>query len=190
VAAEKSSGTDIDGLRSVYWAMNETDRPDWNNHISAYASAEAKARDEFLSDRDDRDAPDAECEQCGGTGTETVTYNPKGKWDWFRIGGRWDGWIQGAFRESEDSGFNSGDGHTDMRHNCVSAEVYLQSIKDDENLVPFALVTPDGEWHEKAEMGWFGMTRNEVDECEWRDEVISLLEANPDTIAIAVDLHV
>lgn len=30
---------------------------------------------------------------CGGTGTYRSTYNPQSKWDWWVIGGRWNGWL-------------------------------------------------------------------------------------------------
>lgn len=40
-------------------------------------------------------------------GEPISTYNPKSKWDWYRIGGRWDGWITGDERKS-DGGFNFG----------------------------------------------------------------------------------
>jgi len=180
--AKMAAGSDIKELRKSYWVLAEGDRPSWNEHISVYEKAKAEAMDGFLAGRDDRDSPDADCDLCCGTGAETVTHNPNGKWDWFRVGGRWDGWIQGTFRESEDSGFNFG-------NNCVSAEVYLQSVQSDASFVPFAIVTPDGEWYEMAKMGWFGMTRDEKDGQGWRDEVVSLLEANLGTVAVACDMH-
>lgn len=37
--------------------------------------------------------PDANCEECGGSGRTTVTINPEGYWDWWVIGGRWEGML-------------------------------------------------------------------------------------------------
>lgn len=36
---------------------------------------------------------DIECEDCGGTGVSTTTYNPESKWDWYAVGGRWSGYL-------------------------------------------------------------------------------------------------
>lgn len=62
---------------------------------------------------------------------------------------------------------------------------------------PMAVVTPDGEWHEQARMGWFGMTMEDEDgrndekpEKTWRAAVVALLEQNPDAVVTVVDCHV
>lgn len=39
--------------------------------------------------------PRTACEQCAGTGEYETTSNYFAKWDWWRIGGRWDGEIKG-----------------------------------------------------------------------------------------------
>jgi len=31
--------------------------------------------------------------------------------------------------------------------------------------MPFAVVTPDGQWHEKGRMGWFGLVANEKEKA-------------------------
>ena len=60
----------------------------------------------------------------------------------------------------------------------------------EEPKVPFAIVTPDGAWHEQGGMGWFGVVRDERDENEWAEQVKAMLTANPDCIAVACDLHI
>lgn len=47
----------------------------------------------------DGEAPDPECEDCHGTGTEMTTSNPEGYWDWWTIGGRWSGCLTGVSPE-------------------------------------------------------------------------------------------
>lgn len=64
------------------------------------------------------------------------------------------------------------------------------------DFTPYALVTPDGRWHERARMGWFGVTiENEDGEEEqpieeWKTTVQALLGEHIDTIAVVVDCHV
>lgn len=59
--------------------------------------------------------------------------------------------------------------------------------------IPFAVVTPDGEWHERGEMGCFGIVRNEKLRDEWEEEVreiASQVAGRDDLLAVAVDLHI
>lgn len=54
----------------------------------------------------------------------------------------------------------------------------------------FALLK-DGEWREKGEMGWFGMSSNEKDEVDWSNELIGIIEQLPDDTQISVyDCHI
>lgn len=52
----------------------------------------------------------------------------------------------------------------------------------------FALVTPDGAWHQSGDMGWWGMVSNE--NTEWDDEWQTLVKANEANVATIVDCHV
>ena len=101
-----------------------------------------------------------------GKGGEVYsTYNPKSKWDWWRVGGRWDGcMLKLPAIDDGNGGFNfDGKFETPERNSCKVSE-----IADD--FVPFAFVTPDGVWHARAKMGWWAITRDEKDETKWKDE--------------------
>jgi len=78
------------------------------------------------------------------------TRNPQGHWDYWRIGGRWDGVIQNSPRES-DNGFNWSAVHETLPNNTVI-------LKDTEHDIQcYSIVTPDGEWSEKQltyKTGW------------------------------------
>jgi hypothetical protein len=39
---------------------------------------------------------------CGGTGRVMSTYNPKSKWDWYSIGGRWNGYFKPEYNPNKD----------------------------------------------------------------------------------------
>ena len=59
-----------------------------------------------------------------------------------------------------------------------------------EAVLPFAYLV-DGEWHERAEMGWWGMARNERDAAAWAEDVETMLAALPDdTLLTIVDCHI
>jgi hypothetical protein len=107
-----------------------------------------------------------------GDGEPTSTYNPNSKWDWFVIGGRWDGWIND--RES---------GKRAIVDNIASTGDALQR-----NKIPHALITPDGQWHEHGKMGWWGimLTENEG----WEAEARAILAQYPDCHVLILDAHI
>lgn len=91
-------------------------------------------------------------------------YNPDSKWDWWEIGGRWRGALNG------------------------------QDIAPISELEPdaqfYALVTPSGEWHAKGRMGWFGMSQSEQDPDRWAAERAELLSGHADHLIAVVDCHI
>lgn len=110
--------------------------------------------------------PDPDCDECFGTGTYRSTYNPESKWDWYEIGGRWDGWLNG-----------------------INYKLLKDVCLDDLPHMPFAIVTSDGEWREKGEMGWFACVSNE--NADWQDIAKqTLLNEDQDCIAVVVDCHI
>lgn len=106
--------------------------------------------------------PNKDCNQCGGSGEYQSTYNPRSKWDYWTIGGRWAGGLGGK---------------------DVAAVV-------DTSYIPFAVVTPDGQWHEKGEMGWWAMVSNEKQQEQWNTIVRGLYEQYPDHLLVLVDAHI
>lgn len=58
------------------------------------------------------------------------------------------------------------------------------------SFTPYA-VLKDGEWYSKGEMGWFGMSSDNVDPDTWDERVWELLRDLPkDTLITAVDCHI
>lgn len=140
----------------------------WREHIAPYEKAEADA----LAAHPQREAPDADCKECKGTGTYRSTRNPKSKWDWWTEGGRWPGQFKG-----EDS--------------ATVAKVRSMRDGDTKKFTPFALVDAAGEWHERGRMGWFACVSDEKDADTWAESVGALLAAAPeDTTVTAVDCHI
>jgi hypothetical protein len=101
--------------------------------------------------------------------------NPRGKWDWYEIGGRWMGYVAGRDRTACD---------------VLPARKLLQDKKLSSRL-PAALVTPTGEWVEKdtfttTPFGWFVAERTDRD---WLLTVQRILTAFPDHLVVCVDVH-
>jgi hypothetical protein len=137
-----------------------------------------KERDDFIEAQVKRllptISPDLDCEECGGKGVVTSTYNQNAKWDWWEIGGRWRNVLEnsrknGAHRESNGS------------------VATLNDLDRDKLPPPFAIVTPDGAWHAHGEMGWFARISC-LDE-EWESKAQAILSEHQDCILVLVDCH-
>lgn len=111
-----------------------------------------------------------------------TTYNPDSKWDWYSIGGRWSGFL--PLKEKDEDG-----------NPLKSNEAYFHEI-DWEYLLeykypPFCFVTEDGEWIEKGEMGWWGVTFNEQPEDDWNTQFKKYLDTvDSDCLVTVIDFHI
>lgn len=204
-----------------------------------------------------------------GVWQEHSTYNPKSKWDWYSIGGRWSGFFKmkngidpvtgcpGVFNNQprdgygdvakkkdidfegmkNDAGNKAGEyydeiisiiGHlpeieswdsirerfeniddarefyhnqervkalrdakywTDAENFQISREEYVENARN--NAISTYAVVKDGEWYEKGQMGWWGMSSNEIDQNEWNKRVMELIdETDDETLFTLVDCHI
>jgi hypothetical protein len=68
-------------------------------------------------------------------------------------------------------------------------ESYIETERN-RALVPFAVVM-DGKWHEKGDMGWWGVVRGEKDQDDWNAQVAKLLDGLPaEKWLTVVDCHI
>lgn len=116
------------------------------------------------------------------------SYNPDSKWDWYCIGGRWPNFLY--LKETDGAG------------NRIQANTaYFDEIDWDymfeQDQIPFCLVTDDGEWIERGEMGWWGIVTNEQDKDKWSESVISYirklqkeLTSEDSLLVTVVDFHI
>ncbi len=98
------------------------------------------------------------------------TFNPNAKWDWYEIGGRWDGHLPG---------------------NVLSAAALLNR-SDLKSLLPAALVTPDGSWHQRETFvseGWMHGRFERTSDRDWLTEVREALGSHPEHRVVCVDVH-
>jgi len=113
-------------------------------------------------------------------GAVHTTYNPKSKWDWWVIGGRWEG----AYREYQGE----------------TVKAFLKHVADidpdsDNSRVPYSMILPlengEFEWIERGQMGWFGMSRDHTDASGWRGQLQQRLgQLDPASKIVYLDLHI
>lgn len=110
------------------------------------------------------------------------TYNTDAKWDWYCEGGRWDGFLPVVNKDENDEPM-----YEDFAYKFeVDWNTFFAEDK-----VPFCFVTEDGEWHEAASMGWWGMTTNDKEGEDWKREFVEYLNSVPEDIKITViDFHI
>lgn len=99
------------------------------------------------------------------------------KYDGCVIGGRYDGQIFGA-----EAMYNLTPDEFQRRYglDVVKARNNIRPASEvPEELVPYAVVTPDGDWFDCEGKDWES----------WRDEAAELLRKYEDHFAVAVDCH-
>jgi hypothetical protein len=63
-------------------------------------------------------------------------------------------------------------------------------VEDASRFSTFAVITPDGKWHEKGQMGWWACVSNEDE--NWKDDYYEafIKDTNPEYWLIVVDCHI
>jgi hypothetical protein len=152
--------------------------------------------------------PEPDCEFCEGTGRHRTTSNLNGKWDWYVIGGRFTGVLDGYDPEQDPENWETcplchGTGQrTDMvvEGGCNGCRGRGRALKErwkphpgdtrpasllPPDYTPYAVVTPLGEWYEIAQPGYHGTVWEEY----WMAQVRELLQRHSDCLATIVDIH-
>jgi hypothetical protein len=111
-------------------------------------------------------------ERFNAQGKPISTYNPKSKWDWYVIGGRWDGWINGRETDREA-----------IEDNRATVRQAMER-----GIIPHAIITPDGEWHERGRMSWWAILTTENE--NWEAQAREILAAYPGHDLVIVDAHI
>lgn len=120
--------------------------------------------------------------QIDDEGNLLSTYNPDSKWDWYSIGGRWGGFLPLKELDSEGDHLTTNE--------ALVGEIDWEYLLN-EKFPPFCFVTEDGEWIEKGEMGWWGMSFNEQPEDDWATQFkdyLSTLDSN--CLVTVIDFHI
>lgn len=103
----KEFGDFNENFKKPYNENEDKNKVPWKEFIKPYIDRREELSKQ-LSDQFHK--PVEGCERCGGTGKVKTTYNPKSKWDWYSLGGRWSGYfklkpgkegVQGVHRAKE-----------------------------------------------------------------------------------------
>ena len=195
-----------------------------------YTRAEAitYAREHYS---DCRDMSDAECLEFMADGYTTdeqgniySTYNPKSKWDWYEVGGRWNGYLRtknGKVNEARiseidfspdeeefktalrfwDVVIDHAPALPDEKFFSIYNEQYYRDFYGDRetfarvraDFTTHAVITPNGFWHERGSMGWFGMSSETPEEgLDWYEHYLErfIKDADPALIVTVVDCRI
>ena len=175
----------IDELRKEYYEKmdsfeNETPQA-WDVFIKTWS--------DFQKENEEKHElyhkPDPACKECKGTGFVISTKNPVGKYDFWTIGGRYDGEvIENSILTPKAQAFKK----LSMLLNQNNISKNMNIV---ENLSPkfkcFAIVTPTGYWWEKEEPGWAGIVTSR--DKSWLKTMKSVLAQHKDCLAVGCDLH-
>ena len=119
-------------------------------------------------------------------------YNENTKYDWYIIGGGWEGLIKGKIERNETGGLVS-----TITKNINTIDNYLKLLnelnedKQRTNVPPYAILTPDSQWFEKGKMGMFGSASDEKEDNVWTEEVIKVLKKyKKDYSIVGIDCHI
>lgn len=131
-------------------------------------------------------------EELDEDGNITSAYNPKSKWDWWTIGGRWSDSVlnaEGVVHHPEE--VRSSNWTTPAWDEHTGGVDYLQKKDLTSCRGTFAVLDAAGEWHEKGRMGWFGMVADEAEPDEWDAKHKELVAAAvDDDWLVVVDVHI
>lgn len=142
------------------------------NIANGMSYAGEKWADRYINAVTDEDFYNSEVYERGEyteDGDELSTYNPNSKWDWFVIGGRYNGWFA--------------DKNT----------ITIQELRNHKDTLrtPYAFLL-NGEWTEPGQMWWWGITTaTEESEAEFDKKFWETVDTLPgDYFITAVDCHI
>lgn len=127
--------------------------------------------DQLINESHQKDKPNPHCTDCGGLGSVTTNTNPLAKFDSYRLGGQWADLF--ALLQRKDI-----------------SDLKTSTDPDGNPLRCFAVLTPDGVWHEKGAVGWLGIVDNEIPDAEWNTFFDMLPDMYANHKVLFYDCHV
>lgn len=138
------------------------------------------------------DATKYDKESLDADGNQLSTYNPKSKWDWYSIGGRWTECVMNWTDTVEHPEEKINEHYSQPAWTQKIGGVDYVQKKDLEQFSgTFAFLGADGEWHERGKMGWFRSVADEKDADAWDAQLKQLVEdVEDEDWLVVVDVHI
>lgn len=153
-----------------YLKQWEIDQVRWRHHLPADALEQIVGKMKEAGDEDvGLDEKGIYC---------ITTRNPRGRWDGWRIGGVWDGYILGKRRRDGKVGDNLGREHEQLHNNSCIVSLLPRFF------AIFELVTPDGTWH-----SWGEWSKPSVSSFDRMMELNEIVDQYADHIAVCLECH-
>jgi hypothetical protein len=129
--------------------------------------------------------------ELNGQGDWGHWHNPNTLWDWYRVGGRWDGVIAGNEQRSE-GGFNFSKIHETIGNNAIKAVDLLKKYqkKPEYPNIISTVIDLDGKLHTSRNYGWWGTYTEAKSDNEWRIIYEKLLRDAGDCYVVLLDCHI
>jgi hypothetical protein len=116
-------------------------------------------------------------------GNVVWTCNPNSKWDWWCVGGRYDGSIKGIEVESTDKGFNFDNKHELLENNKTTIGEFL-ALVEKEKQGCYGILDTNGVWTDRHDGDWDS-------EEDWQNKFVEILkQCNLEDSLVGVDCHI
>lgn len=117
-------------------------------------------------------------------------FNKNSFYDWYVIGGRFDGILTGN-RAYSEYGFNFGDQHHTIDNNLITVKDLLEKYeKDNDKYIFHIIIDKSGQVSKAGEYGWFGTFDKKLEEEEWKCLYVRKLKNAEDDYIVNLDCHV
>lgn len=134
---------------------------------------------------------------------EYSKYNPESVYDWYTTGGRWNNSIKTKDNEFVNECYLNEIDWTDFTDDDYEKEEkttmwgkkYKELKKDrkwhfTKSNIPYTLFV-DGIHYSQGEMGWWGMSKDDMTDDEWRDKFFEIINSLPEDSEVSlVDFHI
>ena len=110
-------------------------------------------------------------------------YNKDCFWDWYVVGGRWEGEVLHDQAKATPVGR--------IANNSLSVKSFLERFATDKEKYTYRhLLDQNGSFHQDRKMGWFASYEPLVDDKEWASRFETILRCATDHFIVFLDCHI
>lgn len=120
-------------------------------------------------------------------GNAISTVNKDAIYDYYTVGGRWDGILTGNIQQS-CNGFNYSDKHHTVENNSILVANLIQKYHA-ANEIYHTVFDRNGNMHKCEDIGWFGASAKVKEQDEWKKEYLQILKDAKNDHVVNLDAH-